>query len=266
MSRFFECTYLPYPINLSNFSASYSRNDSGFPNSSNSNHDILLPSSTYNTTLDYGSYGFGDLNSSDAIVGCIEVPNDFIAAYDHLYFVSYYIARLVLIHFIPCGLLIVLNAMLVQTMRQARKRRSQLIKQNRKNECRRLTESNLTTLMLVSVVGLFLLVEVPMAVVFIIMMVDNIFSLGLLSDHLHYAVPQWINFFILISYPFNFFIYCAMSHQFRNTFKELFCCCCCPKKDERLRNEGRSQDGFRSVGGGLASSKHRKLRETSKRL
>ena len=256
MSRFFECTYLPYPINLSNFSASHPRSNTSFHNSSN----MFLPSST-NATLDSYSYSFGDLNSSDAIVGCIEVPNDFIAAYDHLYFVSYYIVRLVLIHFIPCGLLIVLNTVLVQTMRQARKRRSQLIKQNRKTECRRLTESNLTTLMLVSVVGLFLLVEVPMAVVFIIMMVDNTFSLGLLSDHLHYAVPQWINFFILISYPFNFFIYCAMSHQFRNTFKELFCCYCCPKRDE-----GRSQDGFRSIGGGLEPSRHRKIRETSKRL
>ncbi|CAG5114960.1 unnamed protein product, partial [Candidula unifasciata] len=30
------------------------------------------------------------------------------------------------------------------------------------------------------------------------------------------------NFFILLSYPLNFFIYCGMSKQFRETFKRLF--------------------------------------------
>ncbi|KAK3735028.1 hypothetical protein RRG08_001819 [Elysia crispata] len=29
------------------------------------------------------------------------------------------------------------------------------------------------------------------------------------------------NFFILLSYPLNFFIYCGMSKQFRTTFKSL---------------------------------------------
>jgi len=35
-----------------------------------------------------------------------------------------------------------------------------------------------------------------------------------------------LNLFILLSYPLNFFIYCAMSRQFRDAFRELCCLCC----------------------------------------
>jgi len=62
-----------------------------------------------------------------------------------------------LIHLVPCSILIVLNALLVRTMRQAQRRRRQLLAQNRKSECRRLAEKNMTTMMLVAVVGVFLL-------------------------------------------------------------------------------------------------------------
>ena len=36
------------------------------------------------------------------------------------------------------------------------------------------------------------------------------------------AIPMYINFCISLSYPLNFFIYCRMSKQFRDTFKRLF--------------------------------------------
>ena len=38
--------------------------------------------------------------------------------------------------------------------------------------------------------------------------------------------PLLLNLFILLSYPLNFFIYCAMSRQFRDAFRELCCLCC----------------------------------------
>ena len=50
------------------------------------------------------------------------------------------------------------------TIRQAQRRRRQLLAQNRRSESRRLAESSVTTMMLVAVVGVFLLVEFPLAV------------------------------------------------------------------------------------------------------
>ncbi|ESN95168.1 hypothetical protein HELRODRAFT_125459, partial [Helobdella robusta] len=143
---------------------------------------------------------------------------------DHLYYQIYYAARVVLIHFVPCSLLIILNALLINTMRQAKKRRLQLLKMNRRSECRRLAESTLTTFMLVVVVGVFLIVEVPMAVVFTMMMFDNSLKLELFSPNLSEHLTGIANLFILVSYPSNFFIYCVMSTRFRDTFKQLICC------------------------------------------
>jgi len=33
----------------------------------------------------------------------------------------------------------------------------------------------------------------------------------------------FVNMLILLSYPFNFVIYCTMSRQFRSTFRSMFC-------------------------------------------
>lgn len=60
-------------------------------------------------------------------------------------------------------------------------RREQLLKQNRNSESRRLADSYLKTLMLVAVVGVFLLVEIPMAILLIISVIDNTFEFGLIS-------------------------------------------------------------------------------------
>jgi len=86
--------------------------------------------------------------------------------------------------------------------------------------------------MLVAVVGLFLLVELPLAVLEIVLMVDNTADLDLLDASRRNACEQLVNFFILLSYPLNFFIYCAMSRQFRDTFRGLFApgpCCVGPQ-------------------------------------
>ena len=76
--------------------------------------------------------------------------------------------------------------------------------------------------MLVAVVGLFLLVEIPLAVLLIIMVIENTFELLISHQDALPKAALLINFFILLSYPVNFFIYCGMSKQFRETFKRLF--------------------------------------------
>jgi len=109
--------------------------------------------------------------------GCVSLERDFVMDHINLYYNTYYCFRVIFIHFAPCSTLVVFNALLVLTIRQAQRRRRQLLAQNRKSESRRLAESNVTTMMLVAVVGVFLLVEFPLAILVIILIVDNTFVL-----------------------------------------------------------------------------------------
>jgi len=141
-----------------------------------------------------------------------------------VYFNVYYWFRVTFIHLVPCTALVVLNVLLVDAMHRAQVRREQLLKQNRRSESRRLAESNCTTLMLVAVVGLFLLVEFPLAILLIFLIIENSFDIQIFETGPSKDVAgMFVNFFILLSYPLNFFIYCGMSRQFRKTFSSMFC-------------------------------------------
>ncbi|XP_061725033.1 sex peptide receptor [Cydia pomonella] len=137
------------------------------------------------------------------------------------YFISYFGFRVLFVHLIPCTSLVVLNILLFRAMRTAQLNRQKLFKENRKSECKRLRDSNCTTLMLIVVVTVFLLVEIPVAVVTILHIISSSL-VEILDYHIANILILITNFFIIVSYPINFAIYCGMSRQFRETFKELF--------------------------------------------
>ncbi|KAK3107484.1 hypothetical protein FSP39_015530 [Pinctada imbricata] len=134
-----------------------------------------------------------------------------------LYFNIYFWFRVIFIHLVPCTFLVLLNALLISTMRTAQLRRMQLLQQNKKSESKKLKDSNCTTLMLVAVVGLFLLVEFPLGIIMILNIIQNSFAVQICSEETFRSMTLISNFFILLSYPLNFFIYCGMSRQFRET-------------------------------------------------
>ena len=61
----------------------------------------------------------------------------------------------------------------------------------------------MTTMMLVVVVGVFLLAEVPNALLFIVFIVDNTWELGIISAEASYMAPLLLMAYILYSmkYP-----------------------------------------------------------------
>jgi len=190
------------------------------------------------------------LNPEVYVEGCAAIERDFFMEHDTVYYNVYYCFRVVFIHFAPCCILVVLNALLVQTIRQAQRRRRQLLAQNRKSESRRLAESNVTTMMLVAVVGVFLLVEFPLAILVIVLIVDNTFMLDLLNAHRRDTYEQLINLFILLSYPINFFIYCGMSQQFRDMFCGLFAfakCCTGAQQVETAAEDDSPPPGMKAT-------------------
>lgn len=81
------------------------------------------------------------------------------------YFIIYYSFRVIFVHVGPCISLVILNLLLFRAMRKAQLKRDKLFKENRKSECKKLRDSNCTTLMLIVVVTVFLLTEIPLAVV-----------------------------------------------------------------------------------------------------
>ena len=167
----------------------------------------------------------------------------FVRRHVHVYYSIYYWFRVVFIHLVPCVALIVLNVLLVGAMRGLRARRRALMHKktlptskpshngggglgrSTADLCRRLAERNLTTMMLVAVVGCMLVVELPLAALFIVVIAQ--YSLGIrLVDDTHARVASvFLNLFILLSYPINFFIYCGMSAQFRATFVRMVFFC-----------------------------------------
>ena len=67
----------------------------------------------------------------------------------------------------------------------------------------------------------FLAVELPMGIIVILHNVSS--SVYEFLDYkLVHTTTLIINLLICLSYPLNFGIYCGMSRQFRETFKELF--------------------------------------------
>jgi len=131
--------------------------------------------------------------------------------------------RITFIHVVPCILLVGLNARLFVAMRRAHEHHRRLLRENLNAESRRLAETNMATLMLLVVVGVFLLVELPLAVMMMTMIVENTFHpLMLMDPGARRTATLVTNLTILFSYPLNFFIYCGMSHQFRQTFCRLF--------------------------------------------
>lgn len=106
-------------------------------------------------------------------------------------------------------------------MKQAQEKREKLFRENRKKECKRLRDANCTTLMLIVVVTVFLVVEIPLAVITALHIISSA-----IIEFLDYRVANlfilFANFSLIVSYPINFGIYCGMSRQFRETFKDIF--------------------------------------------
>lgn len=154
---------------------------------------------------------------------CHPVTSSWIHKYigEDLYFTSYYLFRVLFVHLVPCILLVTFNILLFAAMRKAQKRRKLLFHENRKRECKKLRDSNCTTLMLILVVTVFLIVEIPIAVLTVLHIVSSLFR-SFLDYRIANVFIVFTNFFVVVSYPINFGIYCGMSRQFRECFKEIF--------------------------------------------
>ncbi|CAD7090675.1 unnamed protein product [Hermetia illucens] len=149
---------------------------------------------------------------------------------EDVYYVVYFLFRVLFVHLLPCAFLVTLNILLFKAMKKAQEKREKLFRENRKKESKKLRDANCTTLMLIVVVTVFLIVEIPIAVITALHIISSA-----VIEFLDYRVANlfilFANFFLIVSYPINFAIYCGMSRQFRETFKEIFLKQAVAKKD-----------------------------------
>jgi hypothetical protein len=136
------------------------------------------------------------------------------------YFTFYYVFRVIFVHLLPCILLILLNILLFRAMRIAQKKRQKLFDKCYKKS-KRANDKNCTTLMLIVVVSVFLIVEIPLAIITALHVISSLF-INFLDYRIANLCIMFANFFLILSYPVNFALYCGMSRAFRETFREIF--------------------------------------------
>ncbi|CAG0904877.1 unnamed protein product [Darwinula stevensoni] len=140
-----------------------------------------------------------------------------------VYYSVYYWFRVAFVHTLPCLFLVILNVLLFSALKKAERKRKNLLKDNRKNESRKMRDSQSTTCMLIVVVSVFLVVEIPLAVLTFLHILQSVYTSVLIVEYeVANCLILFSNFFIAVSYPINFAIYCGMSRQFRETFSDLF--------------------------------------------
>nr|ANO39074.1 GCR111 [Schmidtea mediterranea] len=167
-------------------------------------------------------------------------------------FAIYTILRITLVHLIPCCSLTVLTNILIFVLRQKYHLHNLLIpqasivqsrdpekrslnvllnvsshneaaKRSRFKQGSRTIDIQSTSKMLLMVLIMFLLVEIPIGGVITAYTLLRLLGLKL-NPVIWKQVTNTCNFVILVSYPINFFIYCAMLPKFRLTFYSLIRC------------------------------------------
>lgn len=135
--------------------------------------------------------------------------------------------RALFVHILPCVLLIIFTTCLFKTVNEAdRKRSINQLPSRKQGTSGCLTSNRLmhaTTRMLLVVIAIFLLIEIPVALIFIMHLLVVFYRLLDMSDYKTVNNLLIIrNFLIILTYPLNFAIYFGMSSSFKLQFRQLF--------------------------------------------
>ena len=131
----------------------------------------------------------------------------------------------------PCVLLTVLSSLLIHAMHLANKKRRRLKSQGKRAESERASEHNRTTAMLVAVVLCFVITELPQGTLAFLSGVDIY-----IFQHVYVPFGDIFDFTVLVNSAVNFILYCIMSRQFRETFKDVFLNYCQNKAHPKTPN------------------------------
>ncbi|KFD61958.1 hypothetical protein M514_25835 [Trichuris suis] len=166
---------------------------------------------------------------------------------ENLVYSCYYWIRAIVYVFLPSVMLIIFNFLLMREVDAAKKRRKRLALQK---DSKAAAENYDINLMLVIIVTVFLVVNLPQGIYFVLVCINQSFELNLALFESEYSSLFLMldNMLILATYPINFTIYCSMSSQFRDTFKSLICTSCHSKKSTFNRSVNESNKALLKKG------------------
>ena len=157
--------------------------------------------------------------------------------------VNYWV-QAIFVKLIPCIMLTILTVLLIVAMHRAYKKRMALKNQGKKDESDKHNEHNRTTLMLFTVVVLFLITEFPQGVLTLMSSLNKEYH-----QQIYENLGNLLDMMALLNNSINFVLYCTMSRQFRHTFISIFCKCCPENRPgwRKMGVVGSEKNGFATV-------------------
>lgn len=126
-------------------------------------------------------------------------------------------------HFLPCLLLLGLTIKTLQELKKAQRRVSTM--SHRSNSSTRFTRDKIITITAILIVVCFLIPELPHGiykVVFVI--IEHIGNRNILNPYRNHVILCIYEISLIISFNANFWIYCAMMHDFRRMSVRIVTC------------------------------------------
>ena len=182
------------------------------------------------SVFDYVQFEYYDPVRNESAVTCDRVYQEWLN-YDH-YMVFYMMIRIILIQFVPCIVLIVLNVKIIGGLQDVVNKKMRLHNKS-ENSISAVKENTRVTIMIVFMAAVTLLVELPSGVILCFYMSPILSNVQLFDVNTLNSMQIIANLVIIFSYPMNFFIYCSMSAEFKHTLYELCFACCNTRKKER---------------------------------
>lgn len=119
---------------------------------------------------------------------------------------------------VPCIMILIYGGLLFRTLSKTITTRRRLLEHGINISSQANINPSRTTIMLLIVIVLFLLTELPQAVLIMCcVFIDNFF------ENVYIPLGDVMDTLALINNSVNFVLYCTMSYEFRSTFVNLFC-------------------------------------------
>ena len=179
-------------------------------------------------------------NESKLIETCRAVYTETFEKFGIWYEFVYYWFVILFVKFIPCTCLIVLDTLMLRSLRNAevfRQSVSVFAHDNTQGPRIGRRESKRMAIILVIVIIIVALVEIPIGVILVLWTLEMIHATTTLTEETLSQMAKIANVVIYISYPIIFTLYCCMCVKFR---RALWARCCCRKDRSRLNSNSSS--------------------------
>jgi hypothetical protein len=182
-----------------------------------------------NSSVTYGSVLAKDkANNADGVKSNLVVAylvhmsvdwisnSDLAMKHPHIATLNFWI-HAIIFRTVPCVILLVLSILLIHLMYTASLNKMKLISQGKPRDFEKDKEFNRTTTMLLIIVISFMIMEFPHGILYIICGMSEQFFVEVYS-----YLADLLDILVLINSSIIFSLYCLMSSQFRNKFKDIF--------------------------------------------